>query len=149
MPSKYLIPTTARPEGYFGGLQRLHYMNGLDPLTCPSGPFYSFASGMTSIGWTSVCGETVGSHVYAFPAQKTQGTASFPSKELLARVFCHFIISALPEEALPELAEDLNDIGCRYLRPARAQRQLVQSSTPVKAKIGKTIARPEIQIDTE
>jgi hypothetical protein len=125
-------------------------MNDSDPLIYPSGPFFSFASGMTSIGWTSVCGESMGSHVYTFPAQQTQGTALRPSPEVLARLFCHYLVTLLPNEALPELVDDLDDLRGKYLKPARVTGSLLSSgSTRLKAKVGKSVPRPEIQLERE
>src|SRR5437879_4302691 len=106
MPLKYSTLTTGKPEDFFDGSQPLRFTSDSAPLTCPSGPYFSFAGGMTSIGWTTVSGETVGSHMFTFPAQKTQGTTLLPNPELLARMFCHFVVSALPNEALPELVDE-------------------------------------------
>jgi hypothetical protein len=104
---------------------------------------------MTSIGWTSVSGETVGSHVLTFRAQGTQGATVQPSAEFVARAYCHAIISTLPDEALPELTEDLTDLAGRYLRPSKASVRLLTAPTTLKARMGKSVARPEIQLDEE
>lgn len=104
---------------------------------------------MTSVGWTTIAGQTIGSHVYTFGGQETQGATMQPSPELLARLYFLFIVSALPDEALPELADDLSDLGSRYLKPAREAKPLLASPTKLKAKIGKSVARPEIQLDRE
>jgi hypothetical protein len=104
---------------------------------------------MTSIGWTTVSGETVGSHMFTFPAQKTQGTALLPNPELLARMFCHFVVSALPNEALPELVDELGDLRSEYLKPMREAGTLLTSPTKLKAKFGRSVGRPEIQLDKE
>jgi hypothetical protein len=104
---------------------------------------------MTSIGWTSADDDTVGSHVYTFRAQATQGATALPSPELLARLYCHFIVSALPGSAIPELADELDDLSRRYLKPATKTQPTLTNSTRLRAKLGKAVARPEIQLDGE
>lgn len=149
MPSNYWTLTTAKPEGYFVGSPHQLYTNALSPLSCPEGQFFSFGGGMTSIGWTSVSGETVGSHVLTFRAQETQSATLVPSPEFLTRVYCHAVISALPDESLPELAEDLSDLRAKYLIPTTVSLPLLTTSVKLKARLGKSIARPEIQLDKE
>jgi len=104
---------------------------------------------MTSIGWTSVCGESVGSHVYTFPAQQTQGTALRPSPEVVARLFCHYLVTLLPNAAIPELVDELDDLRGKYLKPARVTRSLLSGSTRLKGRVGKSVPRPEIQLERE
>jgi hypothetical protein len=104
---------------------------------------------MTSIGWTSVSGATVGSHILTFRAQETQGATSVPTAEFLTKVYCHAIVSTLPDEALPELAEDLADLHTKYFKPAKPSGHLLTNSIKFKARMGKSMKRPEIQLDKE
>jgi hypothetical protein len=149
MPLKYWTFTTAKPEGYFVGLQLPPCTSDLDQRIYPSGPFFNFDCGLTSVGWTTVANEGVGSHVYTFRGQATQGAPTLPSAELLARLYCLFIVSVLPNEALPELADELGDLGSRHMKSVRKKPPELTSPTRLKAKVGKAVARPEIQLDTE
>jgi hypothetical protein len=102
---------------------------------------------MASIGWTSIVGEAMGAHVYTFKAQETQGVVMQPPPELLARVYCHAMVSALPKEALPELVDDLHDLRSHYSRVGRQAWQLPTPASKVTAKVGKALPKPEIQLD--
>ena len=104
---------------------------------------------MTSIGWTAVAGEAFGAHVYTFRAQETQGAGILQTPELLARLYCHYLVSVLPNEALPDLTEELTDFSSQYLISPTDKKSAVMNPTRVKAKVGSTIPRPEIELDRE
>lgn len=65
----------------------------------------------------------------------------------MARLYCHAVISVLPSEALSEAVNDLNDLHLFYLSASAKIAQLPAGT--IKAKLGKPISRPEIQIDRE
>jgi len=89
-----------------------------------------------------------GAHFFTFQAQETQGSPQAIPPNIVARLYCHAMVSALPDEALPDLAEELRDLETQFLEPPLAQGQL-DLSTKLTAKLGKPVARPEFYVDGE
>lgn len=87
-----------------------------------------------------------GSHLFTFPAQETQDSPRAVPPELLARLYCHAIVSALPYEALPDLVDDLRDLEAQFLMVAQAAAEPPSPAQRVKAKVGNPSSRPEIQL---
>jgi hypothetical protein len=87
-----------------------------------------------------------GAHLFTFPAQETQDSPQAVPPELLARLYCHAIVSALPYEALPDLVDELRDMEVQFLTPARAVSQSVNPTQRLKARVGSPQPRPEIQL---
>ncbi len=90
-----------------------------------------------------------GAHLFTFPAQETQDSPRVVPPELLARLYCHAIVSALPYEALPDLVDDLRDLETQFLIPAQLVAQSVSVTPRLKARVGNPLSRPEIQLAGE
>ena len=90
-----------------------------------------------------------GSHLFTFPAQETQDSPQVVPPELLARLYCHAIVSALPYEALPDLVEDLRDLETRFLTLTQAAAQPTNTQPRLRARVGNPLSRPEIQLAGE
>ncbi len=90
-----------------------------------------------------------GAHLFTFPAQETQDSPRAIPPELLARLYCHAIVSALPYEALPELVDDLRDAEARFLTPDQTAEQSGTAMPMLKARVGNPLSRPEIQLAGE
>ena len=90
-----------------------------------------------------------GAHLFTFPAQETQDSPQAVPPELLARLYCHAIVSALPYEALPALVDDLRDLEAQFLIPAQVVSQSVTVTPRLKARVGTPLSRPEIQLAGE
>jgi hypothetical protein len=104
---------------------------------------------LNAIGWTERTGETVGAHLFTFPAQETQGAPQPVAPELVARLYCHAVVSALPNEALAELVETLRDLESQFLKPTPQVTTPQSAPSKFSAKVGKSVPRPEIYIDAE
>lgn len=87
-----------------------------------------------------------GAHLFTFPAQETQDSPQAVPPELLARLYCHAIVSALPYEALPDLVDDLRDMEAQFLTPGQVVTQSVSPTQSLKARVGSPLPRPEIQL---
>ena len=90
-----------------------------------------------------------GAHLYTFAAQETQDSPRAVPPEMLARLYCHAIVSALPYEALPEVVDDLRDLENRFLISSQTVTQPVSPSQGLKARLGSPLSRPEIQLTGE
>lgn len=90
-----------------------------------------------------------GSHLFTFPAQETQDSPQVVPPELLARLYCHAIVSALPYEALPDLVDDLRDLETRFLTQAEVAAPPLTATPKVRARVGSALPRPEIQLAGE
>lgn len=86
-----------------------------------------------------------GSHLFTFPAQETQDSPRAVPPELLARLYCHAIVSALPYEALPELVDDLRDLEAQFVIAPHVPAEPATSKRGLKARVGNPLPRPEIQ----
>jgi len=90
-----------------------------------------------------------GSHLFTFPAQETQDSPRAIPPELLARLYCHAVVSALPYEALPDLVDDLRDLESRFLLSDQAPAHAINPVQKLRAKVGNPLSRPEIQLAGE
>lgn len=59
------------------------------------------------------------------------------------------MVSALPDEALPELVDDLCDLELQFLKRAQQIEQTPSPTITVNAKVGKPLHRPEFYADGE
>jgi hypothetical protein len=91
----------------------------------------------------------IGAHLYTFQAQETQDSPQVIPPELLTRVYCHVMISMMPNEVLPELVEGLRDLENQFLKPTQPAGPSVSSPSMFTAKIGEPIARPGFYLDRE
>jgi len=86
--------------------------------------------------------------MYTFQAQETQGTPQAAPIDAIERFYCHALISALPEEALPDLIETLHDLEIQFLGP-RSLPEPVAPALNLRVRIGKAAPRPEFNADRE
>jgi len=59
------------------------------------------------------------------------------------------MVSVLPDEALPELFEDLRDLEVQYLKPSQQMNPAQSQATKFSAKVGKSVSRAEFYVDEE
>ncbi len=90
-----------------------------------------------------------GAHLFTFPAQETQDSPRAIPPEMLARLYCHAVLSALPYEALPELVDEFRDLEARFLTSAQVVTRSVSAAPMLKARVGTPVSRPEIQLAGE
>jgi hypothetical protein len=90
-----------------------------------------------------------GAHLYTFQAQTTQDSPQTIPPELLTRLYCHAMVSVMPDEALPELVESLRDLELQFLTPTQSGEASVASTSKFSAKVGNPIPRPEFYLDRE
>lgn len=98
--------------------------------------------------WTEFAGRMLGAHLYTFQAQETQDSPQPIPPEVIARVYCHAVVSTLPEGALPELVEELRDLELQFLSVPPLEQPLTPTSK-VSVKVGKPVPRPEFYVDAE
>lgn len=91
----------------------------------------------------------LGAHLYTFRAQETQDSPQVIPPEVVARLYCHAMVSAMPDQALPDLVENLHDLELQFLKPAQPSAVSVSSTSKITAKVGKPVARPEFYLDGE
>src|ERR1700686_3729648 len=79
--------------------------------------FFGSDPGRTSVAWTEVGGALLGTHFYTFQAQETQDVPLAIPPEAIARLYCHAMVSMIPDEALPDLVDNLRDLELQLLKP--------------------------------
>src|SRR5258708_28207141 len=146
MPSNIWTRSTEKLADCSAGALLRYYTSISERLRCTNPSLYVWGPDVTSIGWTVKTGGVRGAHLFTFPAQETQDSPQAVPPELLARLYCHAIVSALPYEALPDLVDDLRDLETQFLTPAQAVSQSVNPTQRLKARVGSPQPRPEIQL---
>lgn len=69
---------------------------------------------------------------------------------IFLRAFCYYLLTKLPDEALPEICRSLVDVYEYYFQfPTALKGYEAQKSQPVKAKAGRTYERPSFQISED
>ncbi len=148
MPSAIWTRSTEKQVNSSAGALLRYYTSISERLNCGNTSHYVWGPDVTSIGWTVKTGGIRGSHLFTFPAQETQDSPQIVPPELLARLYCHAIVSALPYEALSDLVEDLRDLETRFLTPTQPT-QPANALPRLRAKVGNPVSRPEIQLAGE
>ncbi|SRR6266849_8185129 len=149
MPSTIWTRSTEKQVDCSAGSLLRYYTSISERLNCANTSLYVWGPDVTSVGWTVKTGGVRGSHLFTFAAQETQDSPQAIPPELLARLYCHAIVSALPYESLPDLVDDLRDLETRFLIPAHVATQPVTATTRLKARVGNPLSRPEIQLAGE
>ena|SRR6266568_1598481 len=149
MPSNIWTRSTEKQADCSAGALLRYYTSISERLNCSNTSLYVWGPDVTSIGWTVKTGGVRGAHLFTFPAQETQDSPQAVPPELLARLYCHAIVSALPYEALPDLVDDLRDLETRFLIPTQAVAQHESTMPRIKARVGTPLSRPEIQLAGE
>src|SRR5258707_15584417 len=149
MPSTIWTRSTEKQVDCSAGSLLRYYTSISERLNCNNTSLYIWGPDITSVGWTVKTGGIRGAHLFTFPAQETQDSPRAIPPELLARLYCHAIVSALPYEALPELVDDLRDVEARFLAPAQVAEPSVTAMPRLRAKVGNPISRPDIQLAGE
>jgi hypothetical protein len=67
----------------------------------------------------------------------------------LARLVCHYLVSTIPDEGLPEVARALEDCRDYYLEEVNRQPELPPAREIVKAQVGRTYERPTFALAEE
>lgn len=123
-------------------------MKPWDPISSTSGPAETDLHFV--IGWTQQVSTGNISHFISFEGNETTGKESDFSN-LKARLLCHFLLNAMPDEALPELSESLIGMFDFYKRRdiglGKTRQLLARFEIP--ASMGESTERPVFQIDEE
>src|SRR6266851_3295274 len=136
MPSNIWTRSTEKQVDCSAGALLRYYTSISERLNSTNTSLYVWGPDVTSIGWTVKTGGVRGSHLFTFPAQETQDSPRAVPPELLARLYCHAIVSALPYEALPDLVDDLRDLEAQFLMPAQEAAPAAIPAEKLKAKVG-------------
>lgn len=111
--------------------------------------FFGLERGRTSVTWTEFFGEALGTHSFSFRAQETQDAPQSIPAEAIVRLYCHAMVSLLPNGALPELLEDLRDLETQFVGALQPALELSKPTVKLSAKLGTPIARPQFNADEE
>ena len=86
-------------------------------------------------------------HSLQLEPQGMQGTAGFDVSEIVERLVCQVLVSALPDRALQEACENLLDLH-KYYSSVSQQGVLPQAAAvPFGARIGTIHVRPGIELE--
>ena len=141
--------STEKPESSSAGALRPYSTSSLGLPNYVRWLFFGAERGKTSVAWTEFAEGTVGAHLYTFSAQETQDAPQPIPPEVIARVYCHAVVSSLPEEALPELVDELRDLELEFLMAPQLAQQPPTPTSKVSVKVGKSVPRPGFYIDAE
>jgi len=149
MPSIYSITSTSGQGTSSGGASQLLCIPDWD-LPPFDDIWGTLQAGRTAtIAWCDHPSGALIAHLVRLEQQKTEGAYEFYRSSIRNRVLCHFLVSNLPNEALPELYETLGDLYSFYaIQPSK---RALPSPTSQKfvAKEGKAYLRPSIRVDEE
>lgn len=124
-------------------------MSEWDPLLSDDAWESLTRSGTATIAWH----ESRAGGLFAHLVKLEQGTTDAIQWQYLShlrgRVACHILISKMPDQALPELCETLEDLYRFYVGPPAASLLLHSPTRKSVAKQGRTYRRPDIQLDEE
>jgi hypothetical protein len=80
-------------------------------------------------------------------------TSAFPvqyDRSIFVRALCHYLLTRLPDDGLPDVCRSIVDAYEYYAQPPRALNSYeVHKLQPIKAKAGRTYERPSFPIAEE
>lgn len=124
-------------------------MSEWDPLLSEDAWEALARSGTAMITWHESRPGGLFAHLFRLEQGTTEAIQTQYLSRLRGRVACHLLISKMPDEALAELCETLQDLFRFYVPPAAASLLLHPPTQKSVAKQGRTYRRPEIRLDEE
>jgi hypothetical protein len=105
-------------------------------------------SGSTAIFYEHRAAGALFTHSLRLDSQETRGSLGFDQAKLLERFVCQILVSALPDQALPETKENLIELYGHYAVP-RGNVELIEVAPgqSFEAVVGTSHPRPDIELE--